>query len=117
MKSIFSILLSLALTLSITGCGTSGGELPPLSSVRPGVAGEGTLANSALTRDATLALRKHTGGNKEIIKFVVQKPVGKPGNKAWRELWVYDMPGAKKQFIMTFREDGQGSANFEVTGM
>lgn len=26
--------------------------------------------------------------------------------KVWRELWVHDPGGARKQFVMTFSEDG-----------
>jgi hypothetical protein len=91
------------------------GELPPLSSVGRGVAEEGTLANPVLVRDATAAIRKAMKGkDAEIVKFVVQQPVGAPGRKAWRETWVYDPEGNQKMFIMTFREDGTGSANFEI---
>ena len=88
-----------------------------MSSVRPGVAKEGTLANPALAQDASLAIRKVAGGNKRVIKFVIQQPVGQPGKKAWREMWVYDPEGVKKQFIMTFREDGQGAADFQIQKM
>lgn len=72
------------------------------------------MANQTLTRDASLAIRKITGGNKAITKFVMQDPVGRQGRKAWREMWIYDVDGAHKPFIMTFREDGQGSAHFEI---
>ena len=88
-----------------------------MSSVRPGVVSEGTLANPVLAQDASLAIRKLMGGNKRVIKFVIQRPVGQPGRKAWREMWVYDPEGVKAQFIMTFREDGQGSADFGIQKM
>jgi len=109
---------ALALIGALFICSCSNPDtLPPLSSVRAGVAKEGSLANTALTRDASLAIRKLTGGNKQIIKFVVQQPVGQPGHKAWREVWVYDPERAGIKFIMTFRENGQGSADFEIKRM
>ena len=93
------------------------GGLPPLSNPGPAVAKEGTLANETLVRDASQAVRKIAGGNKKIVKFVVQQPVGKPSMKAWREIWVHDPDGTPKQYIMTFREDGRGSAGFEIKPM
>ena len=116
MKTILTTTFALIGVLVISSCSTPG-ELPPLSSVRPGVASEGTLANPALAQDASLAIRKTTGGNKRVIKFVIQQPVGQPGSKVWREMWIYDPEGKKQQFIMTFREDGQGSADFKIQKM
>jgi hypothetical protein len=98
-------------------CSSPSGELPPVSSVH-GVATEGTLANHALAQDASLSIRKLAGGNKPVTKFVIQQPVGMPGKKAWREVWVFDIKGKNPQrFLMTFREDGQGSTNFEIKKM
>jgi len=114
MKTILLTTLSITLALLFTGCSPTTGELPPLSSVRPSNVGEGTLANPVLAQDASLAIRKVAGGNKKVVKFVIQQPVGMPGKKAWREMWVHDPEGTPKQFIMTFREDGQGSADFEI---
>jgi len=113
MKTILLTTLTITLALLFVGCSTTTGELPPLSSVRPSNVGEGTLANPVLAQDASLAIRKVAGGNKRVI----QQPVGMPGKKAWREMWVYDPEGTPKQFIMTFREDGQGSADFEIQKM
>jgi hypothetical protein len=113
MKIILSTTIALVSILLISSCSTPG-ELPPVSSIRQRTVAEGTLANPALVKDATLAVRKITGGNKPVTKFVMQDPVGHPGRKAWREMWIYDIDGAHKPFIMTFREDGQGSANFEI---
>jgi hypothetical protein len=113
MKIILSTSIALAGILLISSCSTPG-ELPPVSSIRSRTVAEGTLANPALVKDATLAIRKITGGSKPVTKFVMQDPVGQPGRKAWREMWIYDIDGAHKAFIMTFREDGQGSANFEI---
>jgi hypothetical protein len=116
MKTILSTPISLIAVLFVSSCSIPG-ELPPLSSVRPGVVSEGTLANPALAQDASLAIRKIMGVNKRVIKFVIQQPVGHPGRKAWREMWVYDPEGAKKHLIITFREDGQGSADFQIQKM
>jgi len=117
MKTLLIPTIIISLSLLLASCSSNTGELPPLSSVRPGNVAEGTLANPVLARDASLAIRKVTGGNKKVIKFVIQKPVGMQGKKAWREMWIFDPKGASKQFIMTFREDGQGSADFEIQKM
>jgi hypothetical protein len=116
MKTILTKATALTGLLFMSSCSTPG-ELPPLSSVRSTTASEGTLANSSLAQDASLAVRKLMGTNKRVIKFVIQQPVGQPGRKAWREMWVYDPEGVKKQLIMTFREDGQGSADFQIQKM
>ena len=103
--------------MMLASCSTSSSELAPLSSVSPTVASEGTLANHVLAQDASLAIREIEGSNKPVVKFVLQEPVGMPGNKAWREMWIFDPEGVKKHYIVTFREDGQGSANFELQRM
>jgi hypothetical protein len=113
MKTILSATIPFVCLMLISSCSTTG-ELAPVSSIRPRTVAEGTLANAALANDASLAIRKIAGGNKPVTKFVMQDPVGQPGRKAWREMWIYDIDGAHKPFIMTFREDGQGSANFEI---
>lgn len=109
-------LFLLIIALALSSC-SSPNRLPPLSSVRPGVAKEGTLANEQLVRDATAALHKIVGGTEPVEKFVVQQPVGPPGEKAWREVWVYDPKGRQQKFIMTFQEDGKGSADFTIKSM
>lgn len=117
MKQLFTLVALISVSLSVTFCSSTLGDLPPLSQVNT-VAKEGTLANHVLAQDASLAIRKIMGGrNKRVIKFVLQQPVGKPGNKAWREMWVYDPEGVKKMFIMTFKENGQGSADFAIKPM
>lgn len=112
-----STLLSLILAIVGVGCTTSEQGLAPLSSVPPGVAKEGSLANPALAQDASLAIRKIMGANKRVIKFVIQQPVGSTGRKAWREMWVFDPERKAIQFILTFRENGQGSADFQIQRM
>ncbi|WP_033367156.1 hypothetical protein [Rubritalea marina] len=101
----------------LSSCAQQTDELPPVSSIKSNLAEEGTLTNKVLERDATQAIRKLKGGNPQIIKFVLQQPVGASGNKAWREIWVTDPHGKSESFIMTFREDGRGSANFEIEPM
>jgi hypothetical protein len=113
------LILSLA---CLTGCETTPNELKPLSEVSPSVSREGTLANDVLVNDTTRAIKNilNIGSEEtvEIEKFVIQSPVGEIGNKAWREMWVTS-PGGKnsKWFIITFREDGKRSANFEISEM
>lgn len=114
MKTIQTILIASLIALS--GCATNPNQLAPLSSVNT-TATEGTLANHVLAQDASLAIRKIMNGNKKVTKFILQQPVGLAGNKAWREMWVYDADGASQMFIMTFKEDGQGSADFEIERM
>ncbi|MEM9282168.1 MAG: hypothetical protein AAGA96_10095 [Verrucomicrobiota bacterium] len=117
MKIAILSLVVVAVSSVFTGCVTTQDQLPPLSTVNT-VAKEGTLADHVLAKDASLAIRKIMGGGSQrVIKFVLQQPVGSPGNMAWREMWVYDPEGTKKAFVMTFREDGQGSADFEIQPM
>lgn len=116
MKSILALSF-LALLSASCSSPNNGDPLPPVSSIKPSVSREGSLANPPLTKDATQAIRKATGGNAKLIKFVIQQPVGTTGKKAWRELWMYDPGGTDQHFIMTFREDGQGSADFEIEKM
>jgi hypothetical protein len=105
--------LFLITALALSSC-SSPNRLLPLSSVRPSIAKEGTLANEQLVRDTTAAIHKLVGGTEPVSPFVIQKPVGPPGRKAWRELWVYDPKGRQQQFIITFQEDGKGSADYTI---
>jgi hypothetical protein len=59
---------------------------------------------------------EHERAQTKVLKFVIQQPVGAPGRKAWREMWIVMRPAGGAQFIATFREDGTGSANFEFQG-
>src|SRR5438477_7931564 len=116
MRYLTSALVLIA-ALGLSSCSSSPDQLPPLSSVPPGHATEGTLANEQLARDTTAALDKIVGGTGPIWKFVVQKPVGAPGKKAWREIWDYDPRGRAQKFIVTFQEDGKGSADYTIQRM
>lgn len=121
MKKISAVLLAF-LSLALCSCQSTNQELAPVSQIRPGVAAEGTLANATLIADATNALFQKLQvpdderAQTKILKFVIQQPVGAPGKKAWREMWIVMRPSGSAQFIATFREDGTGSANFEFQG-
>lgn len=91
--------------------------LPPISSIQPGVSKQGSLANAKLIADTTSALESSLGeklDSSKILKFVIQKPVGTPGNRAWREMWVVPNIG---NYIITFSEDGLSAANFKIKAM
>lgn len=91
--------------------------LPPISSIKPGVSQQGSLANAKLIADTTSELESLLGHNlqsSKILKFVIQKPVGKPGSRAWREMWVVPNKG---NYIITFGEDGSSATNFKIRAM
>lgn len=116
MKYIASILFTL---LFLNGC-KSTETLKPVSQIQPGVASEGTLANQILIDDAIAGLQRLTGkavNPSEVLKFVIQQPVGKVGSRAWREMWIIKSPDSAEQFLMTFKEAGTGAADFEIKPM
>lgn len=115
-------LLLLIASLLLIGCQSTHNKLAPVSQIPAGVAREGSLANEALIRDTSAAIYKQLNLSEsdiakgvKIIKFVIQQPVGDVGRKAWRELWVYN-PGSpdSASYIITFQEDGTGSADFII---
>ena len=93
--------------------------------MKPTATREGSLANQQLQSDAMvgcLAVMKRQGYTQDSLPspmaFVIQKPVGKAGSKAWREMWIFnDINIDQNNLIMTFREDGLGSASFEIQPM
>jgi hypothetical protein len=116
-KGIFCISLAIALT----AC-QSTGELKPVSQVKPGAVSEGTLANNKLITDTKAALENLPQGlgisaSAKILKFVIQQPVGNPGSRAWREMWISGPEGVRKQYLITFRETGSNSADFQIQPM
>ncbi|MDN5864845.1 MAG: hypothetical protein L0I62_06470 [Gammaproteobacteria bacterium] len=121
MKPTPAILLA-ALVLVVAGCQTSA-ELLPISRIQPSIAEQGSLANAKLIADTTAALKKALGSSvinpqTKILKFVIQKPVGEPGSRAWREMWyILNAEKISARFIITFREDGLHAANFEIRQM
>jgi len=99
--------------LLLVGCAPSN-ELAPISQIPAGVATQGSLANDQLTSDAEAGLSQIVPNYDKLTKFVIQRPVGTKGSMAWRELWMVDVNGQSSSFIITFREDGQGGAFFEI---
>lgn len=113
MKYIFALLIVLAL---MSGC-KSTEKLTPLSKIQPGVAKEGSLANGKLISDAKAGLEDVFGAkikDSELLKFVIQQPVGDVGSRSWREMWIVKGSGDTTQYMMTFTESGLGAADFEI---
>jgi hypothetical protein len=117
-----ALLLPSLFLFSCASADTTGG-LAPVSRIPAGVSKEGTLANTKLVEDATNALfaklqiAKDEQPKVKIMKFVIQQPVGSIGKKAWREMWILMKDGkAGHNYIMTFQEDGAGSADFKIDG-
>ena len=104
--------------MMLLGCATSN-ELPPISSIKPSVAEEGSLANGKLITDTTDGLVESASiqSDAKIIKFVIQQPVGIAGQRAWREMWIVSPDSNPMQFIITFREAGLDAADFEIQRM
>jgi hypothetical protein len=116
----FKLILAISVLL-ISGCKATN-ELEPVSKVKPGVAKEGSLANQKLISDATASLEKIVGDSindsgTEILKFVIQQPVGEVGSRSWREMWIVKSPNNGIQFLITFKEAGTGAADFEIKQM
>ena len=113
-------LLLLFLIVSSIGCAGQPQKgidiISPISQIPPSTVEEGTLANERLASDATSALSSVLSkslSDQDVLKFVIQSPVGSTGWAAWRELWV--IKDSESSFIMTFSEDGEGGAFFEIT--
>jgi hypothetical protein len=116
LKYIIALSLSFAL---LTGC-KSTEALTPISKIKPGVAKEGTLANTKLISDAKAGLEKVVGASineSELLKFVIQQPVGEDGSRSWREMWIIKKADEATQFLITFKEVGLGAADFEIKKM
>ncbi|MCL1038915.1 YjgB family protein [Shewanella submarina] len=110
--------LSIAVVL-LTGC-KSTEELKPISQIKPTISKEGSLANEKLILDVTVGLRELTGqpiNSSELLKFIIQQPVGDIGSRSWREMWIVKQPDRDVQFLLTFKETGLDSASFEVIQM
>jgi hypothetical protein len=114
----YIIALSLSFLL-LTGCKSTEG-LAPVSKIKSGVAKEGSLANAKLILDAKAGLEKIVGAtinDSELLKFVIQQPVGEVGSRSWREMWVIKKTDAASQYLITFKEVGLGAADFEIKEM
>lgn len=110
--------LSIVLML-LTGCKTTE-QLKPISEIEANVSKEGTLANQTLIHDTTTGLQNLTGipiKDADILKFVIQQPVGEIGARAWREMWIVKIANENTQFLITFKEVGLGAADFEIEQM
>jgi hypothetical protein len=123
MKALITLVIFVPLALLLSSCQSSTGGLPPVSSIPPSVSKEGTLANAKLVEDTSNALLDKLGisfadrPQTKILKFVIQQPVGPAGKSAWREMWILMKDGrAGDPFIVTFREDGNGSASYQIEG-
>ena len=105
-------------SMMLFGCANSN-ELPPISQIKPSVAEEGSLANKQLIADATAGLiaSANIQADAKIIKFVIQKPVGTAGQRAWREMWIVSPENNSMRFIITFKEAGLNAADFEIKKM
>lgn len=106
---------SMMTSMMMFGCAASN-QLPPLSQMSPSVVSEGSLANVKLINDATGALIKagYAQPSSQIVKFVMQQPKGIVGQRAWREMWVVNPKGDSERFVITFTENGQSAADFEI---
>ena len=114
----YIIALSVVLAL-LSGC-KSTEKLTPASQIKPGVAKEGTLANAKLTLDAKAGLENVLGSkikDSELLKFVIQQPVGEAGSRSWREMWIVKTSEDTTQYMMTFTESGLDAADFEIKPM
>ena len=97
-------------------------QLKPVSQIKPSVAKEGSLANERLIYDATNALIKLPNNNAaapdaQMLRFVIQQPIGNPGERAWREMWIAKTDAVSKSYIIMFKEQGLEAANFEISPM
>ena len=83
--------LAFIAALALSAC-SSPNRLPPLSSVRPGVAKEGTLANEQLVRDATAALYKIVGGTEPMVRLSPATAPSRPGATRGRQTFSAAFP-------------------------
>ena len=116
MKYIIALFVAVAV---ISGC-KSAEKLTPVSQLKPGVAKEGTLANAKLSSDAKAGLEEVVGSavnDSELLKFVIQQPVGEVGSRSWREMWIVKTSENTSQYLMTFVESGLDAADFEIKPM
>jgi hypothetical protein len=118
MIRLFLIAISLCI---VAGCQTSG-DLKPVSQIAPGVSEEGSLANEKLIQDATAGIAAilkipNMPSDARVLKFVIQQPVGQPGSRAWREMWVVKAAALNESFLITFKESAMEAADFEISRM
>jgi len=79
----------------------------------------GTLANQKLIQDAGAAIAKHLAAQGHHVEirpahaYVMSQPTGAPGQRAWTELWEYEVDGQLVKFAVDFKEAGDG-ADFSI---
>lgn len=103
----------------LAGCKTTE-NLAPVSQIAPSVAKEGSLANETLAADTKAGLEEvinNAIASSELLKFVIQQPVGEVGSRAWREMWIVKSSKGTYKFLITFTESGLDAANFEIKPM
>ncbi|ROM33630.1 hypothetical protein BK648_22850 [Pseudomonas poae] len=108
-------------SLALCGCQPSS-HIEPIPKNKPDSLSEGTLANEKLTSDTTAGLKNIVGesaitSQTKILKAVVQQPIGNPGVRVWREMWLINSQGTNAQFLITFRETGASGADFHIKRM
>ncbi|KTC51471.1 hypothetical protein AO262_17685 [Pseudomonas fluorescens ABAC62] len=113
--------IAVIFSLALYGCQSSG-DIEPIPKDKPSRAGEGTLANEKLTSDTTAGLKNLVGesaitSQTKIQKVVVQQPIGNPGARVWREMWLISSQGTNAQFLITFHETGASGAAFQIKRM
>ena len=92
----------------------SAGALPA------GVIQEGSLTNEILMRDAMTGVAAKAAilgcGQPDKIQqcYVLSMPEGEPGKKCWKERWIIAGCGREYPMDLVFRQDGRGSAEYEV---
>lgn len=118
MKHLLAIISILGL---LAGC-QSTKQLQPVSQIKPDTVQEGSLANDKLIADTTNAIRKVAGApsishDTQILKFVIQRPVGDVGARSWREIWIVSPHNNPAKYLITFKEAGLSGAKFDIQPM
>jgi hypothetical protein len=77
----------------------------------PGTLKHGTLANANLIRDAKVGVAGKVGtmgcnALGDVDVYVTAMPVGKPGNRHWKELWIVSGCNKKYPVNIEFAESG-----------
>lgn len=107
MKFVVSIL---AMSLLLLGCATSSNTPSAEPQTKFVSAVEGSLGNEKLISDVTAGLieKANVPADAQILKLVIQQPVGAPGERVWREVWVVNPETDPVRFLITFTETGSG---------
>ena len=103
--------LTLCLVVALTGTAVARSNSQQLPS---GTVAHGTLTNDKLRSDAMVGVRQVMSGRGcaaivNVTPYVLTQPVGKPGNRVWRERWHVNCGGKATPVIMLFKESGLGA--------